>query len=46
MWKNGKQHGEGYYKGSNGQEKKGEWRDGKRVKTVDQDAHQDEVNVN
>jgi hypothetical protein len=36
-WLNGKQHGKGVYITPNGQRKEGEWRDGKRVKWLNED---------
>jgi len=32
MWSNGKQHGKGVYTDSIGNEKEGEWNEGKRIK--------------
>jgi hypothetical protein len=33
---NGKQHGRGIYRGSNGTEREGEWQEGKKLKWVDE----------
>jgi len=32
FWENGKQHGKGMYINAKGEEKQGEWQDGKRLK--------------
>lgn len=34
-WQNGKQHGEGSFVTENGEEKRGEWRDGTRIRWID-----------
>lgn len=38
-WKNGRQHGRGIYVNSTGEEKKGEWIDGKRVRWIDEQGN-------
>ena len=37
QWHNGKQHGEGVYITAQGQRKKGEWKEGKRVRWITND---------
>ena len=36
-WKDGKQHGKGFYSNNNGKEKEGEWVDGKRIRWIDEE---------